>query len=156
MRRVLSGERGEEQTCEEKRAEKARRVFTDPAFREVHDEDCAGVHEVAEVPKVSRLADDVSDEGSEQKLADLVLNRCDRLLPKVSRIGGVLLEPEAVSHIDPRANAAGRSYVLVLEHRYIESDLLCFVLKHCVNLSPETAAVALANGAPEGNGQAAH
>ncbi len=74
-----AGHGGKLELCHEQRAEQVRFVVTDLTFGEVGDEDAALIHHEGDANLATHLAHDVADDGGEQQLTHLVLNRRDGL-----------------------------------------------------------------------------
>lgn len=91
--------------------------MADLAFGKVGDEDAAFVHDKGDAHLVAHLADDVADDGGEEQLAGLVLDRGDGfahearlpafvfVLPEVAqeRIGDLVHHPAAIGRVGEKA-----------------------------------------------------
>ena len=80
IRNIGAGHGGELDLSDEEGAEDAGVVFADETFREIHDENLAFVHNLANVEAGVGLADDVADDGVGGEGADFVQDWGDRLV----------------------------------------------------------------------------
>jgi hypothetical protein len=75
---VATAHRGELNLGHEERTEDAGVVFADETFGQIHDEDFAFVHDLADIERTLWLTDDVTDDGVCGEGADFVEDRRDR------------------------------------------------------------------------------
>src|SRR5271165_4961893 len=80
--------------CRDECTEKVSGALAEAAFRKIADHNRTLVHQAAEGDGAARLRQHVAQARHHERLADLVLDRCDRLAAEAVGISGVLILPK--------------------------------------------------------------